>query len=283
MEPNHRLPVRIRPRTRAAAAHGVAVFTSIDGTLLDPVTFDAGESREAVRRLAAAGIPLIPLSVMTLDEIAPLAGELGLRHAMIVEAGGAIARWNGREWELEPCGPPAETLLDVVLEVENRSGASLLVYSALAEEDAARLSGRSGEMLRASTHRGFSEPFVIESGSLEAVRRAAAAIGFSVRRGRRFLHLCRACDEGEAFARLRDELRCGVAVALGGTPVDGEFLMRADVPIIVPGPDGAADPELLAMVPKARVAPAPGPAGWTAAIDDVLPGLSAPKTRAREA
>jgi hypothetical protein len=59
--------------------------------------------------------------------------------------------------------------------------------------------------------------------------------------------------------------------------------MRADVPIIVPGPDGTADAELLAMVPKARVAPAPGPAGWTAALDDVLPGLAAPKKRARGA
>jgi mannosyl-3-phosphoglycerate phosphatase len=259
------------------------VFTSVDGTLLDAHTFDPGQSRTTVRRLIAAGIPVIPVSVMTLDEVRPIAAELGLQHAMVIEAGGAIARWTGEGWDVEPCGPPAETLLDVVLDIEQRSGANLLVYSALPDREAARLSGRSGEMLYASTHRRFSEPFVIESGDLESVKRAAASIGFSVRRGRRFLHLCRACDEGEAFTRLRDELQCDVAIAVGGAAVDAEFLMRADIAIIVPGPDGEADPDLIASVPNARIAPAPGPAGWASAVHDAWQSVATPKRRARRA
>jgi mannosyl-3-phosphoglycerate phosphatase len=283
METEKRRAVRIRPKTRAGAAHRAAVFTSIDGTLLDARTFDAGASRAAVRRLLAAGVPVIPVSVMTLDEIAPVAKDLGLQHAMIVEAGGAIARWTGNGWEVEACGPPAETLLDVVLDIENRSGVNLLVYSALGAEEASRLSGRTGEMLEASTHRCFSEPFVIETGDLEDVKRAAAEIGFSVRRGRRFLHLCRAFDEGEAFARLRQELQCNLAIGIGGAAVDAEFLMRTDVAIIVPGPDGEPDPELAASVPDARIAPAPGPAGWAAAMDEIWQSLSVAKQDARGA
>ncbi|HYK01209.1 MAG TPA: HAD hydrolase family protein [Thermoanaerobaculia bacterium] len=283
METQKRTAVRIRPKTRAGAAHRAAVFTSIDGTLLDDRTFTPGASRTAVRRLLAAGVPVIPVSVMTLDEIAPIAAELGLQHAMIVEAGGAIARWTANGWEVEACGPPAETLLDVVLDIENRSGASLLVYSALPESEAARLSGRSGEMLQASTHRCYSEPFVIESGELEDVRRAAAEIGFSVRRGRRFLHLCRAFDEGEAFTRLRAELHCDVAIGVGGAAVDAEFLTRADIAIIVPGPHGEPDADLAASVPNARIAPAPGPAGWAAAVNDVWRSLGTTKQDARGA
>lgn len=283
MDTQKRTAVRIRPKTRAGVAHRAAVFTSVDGTLLDDRTFAPGASRTAVRRLLAAGVPVIPVSVMTLDEIAPIATELGLRHAMIVEAGGAIARWTGNDWEVEACGPPAETLLDVVLDIENRAGASLLVYSALPADDASRLSGRSGEMLQASTHRCFSEPFVIESGDLEDVRRAAAEIGFSVRRGRRFLHLCRAFDEGEAFTRLRAELNCDVAIGIGGAAVDAEFLTRADIAIIVPGPDGEPDADLAASVPNARIAPAPGPAGWAAAVNDVWRSLGTAKQDARGA
>jgi mannosyl-3-phosphoglycerate phosphatase len=275
--------VRIRPKTRAAAAHRIVVFTSVDGTLLDSRTFETGASRDAILRLHAAGVPVIPVSVMTLEEVAPIATELGLQHAMIFEAGGAIARWTGTSWEVEPCGPPAETMLDVVLDIEQRSGANLLVYSAMPEREASRLSGRSGEMLHASTHRCFSEPFVIETGDLDSVKRAAAAIGFSVRRGRRFLHLCRACDQGEAFMRLREELQCDVAIAVGGAAVDAEFLMRADIPIIVPGPDGLPDAELLASVPNARIAPAPGPAGWAAAVQDAWQSVAVPKRRARRA
>jgi mannosyl-3-phosphoglycerate phosphatase len=279
MDATPRTAVRIRPKTRAAttASSRLAVFTSVDGTLLDALTFQPGACRAAVRRLLAADVPVIPMSVMTLEEVAPIATDLGLHHAIVVEAGGAIARWRGSSWEVESCGPSAETMLDVVRDIEERSGANLLVYSALPASDASRLSGRTGPMLEASTHRCFSEPFVIESGDFEQVRRAAAAIGFAVRRGTRFLHLCRECDKGEAFSRLREELGCETTIAVGGSGVDAEFLRRADIPIIVPRRDGKPDPELMAGVPHARIAPAPGPAGWAAAVDAVWPSLVQPK------
>jgi len=280
MESRKRTAVRIRTKHRAASsgdgetAPTVVVFTSVDGTLLDAHTFSAGPSGAAIQRLRAAGIPVVPVTVMTLDEMTPVAAELGLEHAMVVEAGGAIARWTGGAWEVEACGPPAETLLDVVLHIEDRSGARLLLYSALPESEAARLSARSGAMLEASKHRLFSEPFIIESGDMEAVSRAAAELGFSIRRGRRFLHLCRECDEGEAFRKIRDELGADVAVAVGGAAVDAEFLALADVAIIVPGPDGQPDPALRAKLPHARIAPAPGPAGWAAAIEEAVESLT---------
>lgn len=284
-ESRKRAAVRIRPKSTSApvdTAHRIAVFTAVDGTLLDSRTFEAGESRETIARLSAAGIPVIPMSVMTLDEIVPIAEDLGLRTAMVVEAGGAIARWKDGGWEVEPCGPPAETFLSVVTEIEDRSGANLLVYSAMEESAAAQVSGRTGEMLHASTCRRFSEPFVIESGDLEAIQRAAAEIGFSVRRGRRFFHLCRQCDEGEAFTRLREELRCDVAIAVGGSLVDAEFLTRADLSIVVPAPDGRIDAELMAMVPTARIAPSPSPAGWSAAVEEAV-RMAGSKRRARSA
>lgn len=286
METRERAAVRIRPRSQARAAdppaHRVGVFTAVDGTLLDARTFDPGEARAVVEKLTSADIPVVPVSVMTLAEIAPIVADLGLRQPMVIEAGGAIARWKETGWDVEPCGPPAETLLGVVTEIEDRSGANLLVYSAMEEAEAAQVSGRTGEMLHASTSRSFSEPFLIESGDLETIKRAAAEIGFSIRRGRRFYHLCRQCDEGEAFTRLREELRCDVAIAVGGSLLDAEFLTRADVAIIVPGPDGTVDAELLAKVPGARIAPAPAPAGWAAAVEEAV-RTATTKRRARSA
>lgn len=281
MQSTPRNTVRLRPRPPAidAGSPRFGVFTSIDGSLLDARTFEGSESRAVVYRLAAAGIPVVPVSVMTMDELEPIAAEFGMAHAMVIEAGGAIARWNRGTWEVESCGPPAEILLDVVRDIEDRSGASLLVYSALSPNDAARVSGRSGAMLHASTQRRFSEPFLVESGDLEAVRSAAAAIGFSIRQGRRFLHLCREFDKGEAFARVREELRCDTAVAIGGSPVDAEFLARADIAIIIPSRDGTPDPELLAAVPHARIAPAPGPAGWASAVEEVWRNLGTGRRR----
>ncbi|HET7711541.1 MAG TPA: HAD hydrolase family protein [Thermoanaerobaculia bacterium] len=267
------------PGATGVAAAPFAVFTSVDGTLLDARTFELGPNRAVIKRLVDSGIPVVPVTVMTFDEVAPIAEELGLRHAMVIEAGGAIARWKDGVWDVEPYGPPADTLLDVVAQIEERSGADLLVYSALDAADAATLSGRTGAMLRASTIRCFSEPFVIERGDLAEVKRAADSLGFSVRRGRRFLHLCRKCDEGHAYERLREELRCEVAVGIGSAAIDAEFLARADIAVIIPGPDGEVDPELRKSVPDARIASAPGPAGWALAIDEVCQNLLAPRAR----
>jgi mannosyl-3-phosphoglycerate phosphatase family protein len=283
MQSPNRTAVRIRPRSTAARAdkpHRLAVFTAIDGTLLDSRTFEAGESRATIARLLKAGIPVIPMSVMTLEELAPIAASLGLQTAMVVEAGGAIARWKNGGWEVEPCGPPAEAFLGVIAGIEDRSGAILSVYSVMEESAAAKVSGRPEAMLQASTRRSFSEPFLIESGDLDAIQRAAAEIGFSVRRGRRFFHLCRECDEGEAFSRLREELQCDVAIAAGGSLVDVEFLTRAEIAIVVPGADGTVDSELLERVPAARIAPSPAPAGWSAAVEDAV-RMSTSRRRSR--
>jgi mannosyl-3-phosphoglycerate phosphatase len=215
----------------------IAVFTAID---------DAPLNRTMVERWSSAGIPVIPISSRTLEEIAPIAAELGLQTAMVIESGGAIARWKNGAWEVEPCGPSADALLDIVSEIEDRSGANLLVYSAMEASDAAKVSGLSGERLQASTRRSFSEPFLIESGDLEAIERAAAEVGFSVRKDQRFFHLSRECDEGTAFTRIRKELHCDVAIGVGGSAADAEFLTRADIPIIFPGTGGASDVERIA-------------------------------------
>jgi mannosyl-3-phosphoglycerate phosphatase len=257
------------PRGRGRRAR-TAVFTAIEGTLLHQQTFDAGANRDAVRRLSASGVPVIPVSVMTLAEILPLTRELALDGPMILEAGGAIVRRVGGDWATEACGVAGDALLDVIREIEDRSGAQLTVYSVLDDRDAALVSGRSGEMLTGSVQRQFSEPFVIDSGALRDVEEAAATIGFSVRRGRRMLYLSRGCDEGSAFERVRGELRIDTTIGLGGSPVDVEFLSRVDIPIIVPKEDGEPDAEVLHALPHARVAAGPAPEGWAAAVDEVL-------------
>jgi mannosyl-3-phosphoglycerate phosphatase len=275
-------PKRITPSAgiRALVTHGrpVAVFTSIEGSLVDPRTFNSEPNRRMLSRLARAGVPLVPVTVMTLGEIEPIVNDLPIVEVMIIEAGGAIARRVAGEWSVEPCGAPADALLGVIAQIEERSGASLLVYSVLPDADAAAISGRTGEMLRGSTRRFFSEPFVIERGDVGKVTRAAASIGYSVRRGPRFLHLCRICDEGTAFERVKQDLACDVTIAVGTSPIDAEFLRRAEIPVIVPGPEGV-DQELLRLVPNGRVALAPAPAGWTTGIRLALHELSRNRQR----
>jgi mannosyl-3-phosphoglycerate phosphatase len=242
----------------------------MEGTLLGRETFDAGSNQALLQRLDASGVPVIPVTVMTFAEILPVARSLGIRGPMVIEAGGAVVRLVDGAWVTEACGVAGDALLDAILEIEDRSGAQLAVYSVLDERDAAMLSGRRGAMLAGSTQRLFSEPFVIERGDIHAVEDAAAAIGFTVRRGQRLLYLCRASDEGSTFERVRDELRIDLTIGAGGSPIDLGFLSRVDIPIIIPKANGVPDAEVLAAVPHARIAPAPAPKGWGAAVGAIL-------------
>ena len=83
-----RKAIRLRPRSAAPRVGDVSetlrygVFTAVDGSLLDAVTFDPGPARSMIRRLRAHGVPLVPMTVMTLEEIAPIAAELELSGTM---------------------------------------------------------------------------------------------------------------------------------------------------------------------------------------------------------
>ncbi|HUP60221.1 MAG TPA: HAD-IIB family hydrolase [Thermoanaerobaculia bacterium] len=254
-----------------------AVFTDLDGTLLDGTTFDLEPARPALDRLRAANIPVVPVTSKTFAEVEPLARELGLRHALIVESGGGIARRDGDAWSLEALGPSSDVLRDAIDELQRRTGARIARYSAMPAGEAERYSGLSGESLARSQRRDCSEPFIIEAGTAEDVIGAAAAMGFRVRRGGRFLHLGGTGGKGEAVARVREELgRDLTMVALGDAPMDAEFLVLADIPVVIPRRGGTPDPELVLRVPHARVAPAPGPAGWAAAVDAVWRELGNP-------
>lgn len=275
-------PPASRPRAKEwpRPTRRAGVFTSIEETLLDAGGGASHTTRATIRHLLGAGVPVIPVDAMTLDEMAPLALDLGLESAMVVEAGGAIARPVPGGWRIERTGLSADEHLDLISAIEDRTGASLLVYSALPPETASRISGRQGERLRASTNRHFSEPFIIESGNLHSITRAASELECSICPNGSMFYLRRSGDEMSAIQRLRAELGIEVMIGIGSSLLDEDLLAWAEVPIIVPR-RGGVDRELLDRVPRARIAPAPGPSGWTAAIEQAFELITTPGRRTR--
>ncbi len=255
------------------------VFSALDGTLLDAKTLSFEAARASLRRLMTAGIPLVPVTGKTFAEVRPLADVLGIDGPIVIESGGGIARRVGSSWRMEACGAGTKALREAVPVIERRAGARLRLYSAMRLDEAAAASGLTGMDLRRSLQRNFDEPFVLESGSLSAVEKAARSIGLRVRTGGRFHHLSGPARKAAAALRVRDEIAASsgaqpFVVALGYAPIDIEFLSLADIPIIMPRRNGAPDPLLVAMLPEARIAPAAGPEGWAKAIDEISDSLT---------
>lgn len=262
------------------------MVTDLDGCLLDHRTYRAGPARRVLRRLRRRGVPVVLCTSKTRAELRALRQELGGPHVAIVEDGAGILVPSGiapalrlpaarrvRDGRLVRLAPPYATIRRAFAALRRATGGAVVGFGDMTVGDVAAATGLSPGAARRARRREFDEPFVFVSGQRLHARRAArhaARHGLVVTRGGRFWHIHGRTDKGRATRLARDLLQPAhgalFIVALGDSPLDAPMLRDADLPIIVPRPDGSADPALRRRLPRARVAPAPGPAGWAKAV-----------------
>jgi mannosyl-3-phosphoglycerate phosphatase len=276
------------------------VVTDLDGTLLDEETYDLARARPGLESLKTRRIGLVLCSSKTRAEMEPLADGLGLKEPLgtplIVENGGAVVLRagllprvppEGREdgdRVVVPLGTPRARLVEALPGVAREAGVTVRGLSAMSADEVAALTGLTPEEAGRAQRREWDEPFVVE-GDRESdadgrLQDAARKHGLQVTRGGRFHHLTGAADKGEALRVLLGLLPLdphGRVVGLGDAANDLSMLRVADRPIVMPGRDGGIDPTLAVALPEAERAPAPGPAGWAAAVVAVMAGETLPR------
>jgi mannosyl-3-phosphoglycerate phosphatase len=178
-----------------------------------------------------------------------------------------------RDGRLLPLAAPYAAVRRVLRALRRATGGAVSGMGDLSTAEVARVTGLGPAAARRARQREFDEPFVVARDRrrhLPTARRLAARSGLVVSRGGRFFHLHGPTDKGKAarlmralLERERGPLR---VIALGDSPLDAPLLRMADDAVVVPRPDGRPDPGLRRPVPRARVAPAPGPTGWAAAV-----------------
>lgn len=256
--------------------------TDLDGTLLDAATYGFEPARPALAALARCGATLVLASSKTRAEMEPLARELGLAPALIVENGGAVlVPVAGGGYETLVCGVERSALISALDAIGRETGAAIAGFSSFSPERVAELTGLDPAAAARALEREWDEPFLLADERLApAVTAAALSRGLAVTRGGRFFHLTGAADKGSALRVLLARRAAGagriLSIGLGDAGNDLPLLIAVDRPIVIPRPSGRADPELAAALPGAELAPAPGPAGWNAAVlavlrDDRLP------------
>ncbi len=263
------------------------IVTDLDGTLIDHHTYSADAALPALAAARARRAPVVPCSSKTLAEMRVLATQLALQPApLIVENGSAI--WFPDTWTCVPeaaepwesggrvlvLGVRAGALRPLLTAVATSVGADLRGFSAMTDVEVADRTGLSLDTAALARARDFSEPFVCVEGDVELARLndAARTRGARVTRGGRFFHLTGLSDKGEAVNVLRTTCGPGARLlGLGDAPNDISLLLATDDAAIVPRPSHGPHPDLVAALPAAIIAPAPGPAGWN---DVVLAWLS---------
>jgi mannosyl-3-phosphoglycerate phosphatase len=252
------------------------VFTDLDGSLLDPVTYSWEEARPALARLRLEGIPVVLVTSKTRAEVEMLRRALDNRDPFIVENGGAaflpVGSFPFATPALLEWGPLYPELVAGLRAASHRSGCRVRGFNDMAVEEIAALCGFSIQEAALAKAREYDEPFIIlDSGRAADLFSAIEEQNLRWMRGGRLYHLCGNNDKRQAvkaLVRLYQQAFGQVrSIGIGDGPNDAGFLAAVDVPVLMPS---SFLDELQREVPNGVVAPAPGPKGWSAAVASVL-------------
>ena len=251
------------------------VVTDLDGTLMDhSYRWDA--AAEAIVALQGKGIPIIPCTSKTAEEVRAFRAEAGLHDPFIVENGGAIhgESSDGEEWSVS-LGPSHAELRPELDRLSAALGEPLLALEDLSDAQGKELLGLEGDNLQSAQRRQWSVPFVpVEPRLLPRLHALADARSLSLVQGNRMAHLLgKSVSKGRALEQLRTTLNAPDAkvLGLGDSPNDLPLLEVADIAVVVPGPSGP-HPAFTQPLQDGRfqLAPASHAHGWAAAVQQLL-------------
>lgn len=263
----------------------VVVFTDLDGTLLDHETYAFEPALPALERLRRMRIPLVFCTSKTRAETEFWRSRTGNAAPFVVENGGAVFIPRGYfpskaagavlrgEYEVLEFGTPYPRLVAALEEASMRSGCRIRPFHRMSAEEIAERARLPLEQAVLAAQREYDEPFeVLDRDRERELLKEIERQGFRWTRGGRFHHITGDNDKAAAVGalvslcrRLAPDVR---TIALGDGLNDAEMLAAADQPVVMPSAHSA---QLLEMVPGARLAPGPGPAGWARVLLEMIP------------
>ncbi|SDI51161.1 HAD-IIB family hydrolase [Alloyangia pacifica] len=250
----------------------LAVFTDLDGTLLDHGSYSYAAAQPALDALKQRDIPLILASSKTAAEIAPLHAELGLGDWPAIVENGADRISPGT---LSEDAPEYEKLRAALADLPDYA-THFQGFGDMDAEGVARVTGLLLENAALARKRRFTEPGLWSGSDAEqdAFLEALAEQGIHARKGGRFLTLSFGGTKAQQMAGIMADLGCDTSIALGDAPNDIEMIETATRGVIIRNDHGNGIPPLPGeQTGRIRRTALPGPDGWNAAILDLLADL----------
>jgi len=270
------------------------VFTDLDGTLLDLVTYSYEKSIAGVNRLKEIGAPLIFCSAKTRAEQEVYRRKLGNFHPFIVENGGAIFIPRGYfpfsfeyhrsidELLVIELGTSYEEVRQLLGKVREEGGFHFRGFGDMSDEEVAEETGLDIDSAKLAKQREYDETVVIESEAkqshitseeidefLQKIKQA----GLNWTHGGRFYGVMGDNDKGKAvnivtglYREMWGEIE---TIGLGDSLNDLPMLSTVDIPILVQKRDYTWEN---IGVPDLRKVQGIGPEGWSKAIKEIFGG-----------
>ena len=273
------------------------VFTDLDGTLLDLVTYSYEKSIAGVNRLKEIGVPLIFCSAKTRAEQEVYRHKLENFHPFIVENGGAIFIPRGYfpfsfeyhrsidELLVIELGTSYEEVRQLLGKVIEEGGFHFRGFGDMSDEEVAEETGLDIESAKLAKQREYDETVVIASpsadgkqshitsGEIDKFLQKIEQAGLNWTHGGRFYGVMGDNDKGKAvkivtglYREMWDEIE---TIGLGDSLNDLPMLSTVDIPILVQKRDYTWEN---IDVPNLHKVQGVGPEGWSRAIKEIFGG-----------
>ncbi|MDY7035802.1 MAG: HAD hydrolase family protein, partial [Thermodesulfobacteriota bacterium] len=179
----------------------IVIFTDLDGTLLDQISYGWEDAKPALNLCKRLHIPVVPVSSKTGAEIDAIRCKLGLTSPFISENGGGIFFPTGGDyrppsgtiiaydigkWSL---GVPYDFVVRAFREIRNELGWKLRGFSEMTPEEISHLTGLDLETSLLASEREYDEPFIVleqDTPDINALHAAARRRGLKITTGGRF-------------------------------------------------------------------------------------------------
>lgn len=247
----------------------LAVFSDLDGTLLDHQTYSYAAALPALDALRKHGIPLVLATSKTAAEVATLRVELRLSAPAIVENGAGLLCSDGPAGASDDYARIRATLNTLPPEMRQH----FTGFGDLSTEALSDLTGLPPRDAANAKTRQFSEPgsWHGSEANLEHFLSALRAEGIHARKGGRFLTLSYGHTKQDQMQAAAQFLGTTRSIALGDAPNDVEILQAADYGVIVRNDHAPPLPPLPGEA-AGRISRTleQGPQGWNTAVLGLL-------------
>jgi mannosyl-3-phosphoglycerate phosphatase len=260
------------------------LFTDLDGTLMDEETYSFQPALPALKRLKSLGIPVIPCTSKTSNEVIEIMNRIGLNGPFIVENGSAIFYPEGY-FDLDHpkasilgyrqvvLGVQYQDILTFFFTLKEKFDLPALGFSKMPLLEIQRHTNFSEEEAQVAKNREFSEPFILTDQSFDITSMLEFVLenGFRLLKGNRFYHLLGKSDKGQAVQELRsmysnkypeDTIE---SIGIGDSMNDVEMLKEVDYPVFVRKSNGRHldNIDIAGLLRTNGI----GPSGWREAVD----------------
>lgn len=261
-------PVHVADRLyRMPDTPPLIVFTDLDGTLIDHVSYRWDAAAPALQALKDIGAGVVLASSKTAPEIVTLRAAMGLAHwPAIVENGAGL---------LDPHSdaiPDAGAYLRLRAVLDGLPPALRTHFRGFGDMTTGDIASATGLTTKAAAQaatRAWSEPglWTGTPAQMTDFLNALADHNVSAREGGRFLTLSFGTTKADQMAKITARYRPAMTVALGDAPNDVEMLEAADRGVIVANPHRDPLPELDGETSgRIKRTGRAGPEGWNMAV-----------------